>query len=66
MYVVLKDQFSEQRFSGGRTHKCVMFVFANIDANDHVLVRSGNLFNNLTILFTPDRLFLAHNDLLLV
>jgi len=31
-----------------------------------VLIRTGNFFNNLTILFAPDNLLIAHNNLLLV
>jgi hypothetical protein len=51
--------------SGCRAHKSMMLVFAHIDTDNQVLIRSGDLFDNLTMLLASDNLLITHNNLLL-
>jgi hypothetical protein len=66
LYCVFKDQPPQKRLSRGGTCKCMVLVFANIDAYDRVLIRSTDLILHLTILLEPDKIFSVHYNLLLV
>ena len=62
---IFKDKPFEYTVALGCTHKSVMLVFGHINADNKILIGTGNIFADLTKLSPSDNFFITHNNLLL-
>jgi hypothetical protein len=63
--IVFKNQSFMSNAALGSCKSSIVLAFGNVDADSQILVRSTNLFSELTKTLNPAKVLLFHNNLLL-